>query len=98
MILIDLAISGLLIFSLILLTIKPKRFKKYIVFVVASALLIFGFYIWIKNGLILDYGTTDEILKFHSDKMIWNGIISMAISILYLSFRLIKLIFNLVKK
>ena len=61
-------------------------------------LLGFGLYLWIKNGITLDYGTQDIINKTRSELMFKIGIISVLFSLIFILVSIFKFIIWKIKK
>lgn len=55
-------------------------------------LFLFGIYVWIRYGLILDYGTEKEILNSKAELMILFAYLSTSVSILFILISIIKFV------
>jgi hypothetical protein len=95
MVFVDIIVSFTLLGILVYLLASQRKFKRYFAVLISSLVLIVGIYIWIKNGLMLDYGTEQEIAKNYSDKMYVIGVLNMTISTLYLLFQFINLLYRI---
>ncbi len=60
--------------------------------------IIFGTYLWLKNGLTLDYGTTKEKIESKAETMLYFGLSNMAIGLLIILFLTIWWVFRKIKK
>ncbi|KAA5543961.1 hypothetical protein [Adhaeribacter rhizoryzae] len=44
--------------------------------------IIFGIYLWLKNGLTLDYGTAEEIIESKAEIMFYFGLSNIILGLL----------------
>ncbi len=100
--LIEILISGSLIIYVLFKTINVNLLNKENAILstgLISLLLIgFGFYLWIKNGLILDYGTPKEIKNSKAILMTVLGISGVFTGLIFIAITTLKFIIWKLKK
>lgn len=55
--------------------------------------LAFGVYLWIKNGLILDYGTPKEVANFYAAVGFAFGVANILLGLLFIGISILKYLF-----
>lgn len=70
-----------------------KKNKNSLLAGLVSLLLVgFGIYLSIKNGLILDYGTKEEIIVSKVELMCFFSLLSISIGLLFIFISIIKFV------
>ena len=92
----EISVAGFFILYILFEFIKINFLKKDNGVLLASlaSMLLFGFglYLWIKYGLILDYGTKDEIINLSALLMFKIALISLFVSLMFILTSIFKLI------
>ena len=85
---IEILISSILTLFVLIGTIRINFFKKekdgLMVGLLSMLSILFGIYLCIKNGVILDYGTIEEINQTHAPIMSTLGIINLILGLIFL--------------
>jgi hypothetical protein len=85
---IEIIISCILSAFILLGAIRIHFFKKETMELPVSLIsllsILFGFYLWIKNGIILDYGTPEEINQTHTPMMVGLGVANAILGLLFI--------------
>ena len=96
-IIIEIFISCILTLYVFIGAIRINLSKKdkngLIVGLISMISIVFGIYLWIKNGLILDYGTEEELIQTHAQIMFLFGIVNILIGLLFSIISILKYIF-----
>ena len=99
---IEILISSVLILIVLIGAIRIKLFNKdnegLMVRMMSILSIIFGIYLWLKNGLILDYGTVEEVTQSHASIMFELGITNILIWLIFIVISIIKYIVWKIKK
>jgi hypothetical protein len=99
---IEILISSIFILFVLIGAIRIKLFNKdnegLIVGLMSMLSIIFGIYLWLKNGLILDYGTVEEVTQSHASIMFELGITNILIWLIFIVIPIIKYIVWKIKK
>jgi len=72
------------LYEFIRINIKHKDNNALTAGLVSMLLLGFGLYLWVKNGLILDYGTPTEIKTSYSEIMFTIALISVFTGLIFI--------------
>lgn len=93
---VEIIIAGMLALFVLFETIFINIFKKdknaLLTGMVSLLSVLFGLYLCMKNGLILDYGTEQEIIKSHAFTMYVLGVANFCIGLLFIGISFIKYI------
>ena len=76
--------------ELIRINIYKKDNNALLAELISMLLIGFGVYLWIKNGLILDYGIGDEIKSAHAETMFSFAIASVLTGFVFILISLLK--------
>jgi hypothetical protein len=98
---IELIISGLLTLSVLIGAIRiylSKKDDELMIKWISMMSILFGIYLWIKNGLTLDYGTEEQIAQTHAHIMIASGMINILSGLLFIIISIFKYIAWKIKK
>ncbi len=66
--------------------------------VIGGFTIIFGLYLWLKNGLRLDYGTDDYIIQTNAKLLFYLGIGNIIVGTIFWVFLYIKIFIDIAKK
>ncbi len=67
----------------IVLRIRDKTVKNLMIWMFCVLNFIFGVYLWVKNGLTIDYGTQQECTETYAFLFLLIGFIMMFITFIY---------------
>jgi len=99
---IEILISGVLTLFVLSGAIRIYLFKKdkhgLMVGLMSMLSIMFGIYLWIKNGMTLDYGTEVQIDQSHAPIMFALGITNIIIGLLFIIVSILKYIVWKIKK
>src|SRR3989344_2710466 len=91
---IEILFSSILSLSVIIGAIRTYLFKKQndglMLGVISMLSIMFGVYLWIKNGLILDYGTEEKIVQTNAQLMSNFGTMNVLIGSLFIIISILK--------
>lgn len=90
----ELFISIALTLFVLIGTIRVNLFKKsndaLLIGLISMLSIMFGIYLWIKNGMTLDYGTEVQIAETYAPIMLALGITNILVSLLFIFISIVK--------
>lgn len=99
---IEILISSILTLSVLIGVIRNSLFNKeydgLMVGMISMLSIIFGIYLSIKNGMILDYGTEEQIAQNHAPIMSILGTTNIIIGLIFITISILKYIVLKIKK
>ncbi len=81
-----------ILFEFVQINVFKKDKNALLTGLISLLLLVFSLYLWIKNGLLLDHGTTNEIQNAHAELMFFSAITGLFISLFFISISILKYI------
>ncbi|MDY0216418.1 MAG: hypothetical protein RBS19_05630 [Bacteroidales bacterium] len=97
-ILISVSMILYVLFEIIRINVLKKSENALSAGLISMLLVGFGIYLWIKNGLILDYGVEEEIIAAKADWMFVFAILSVFVGLVFILISIIKFIVWKIKK
>lgn len=99
---IEILISSILTLPVLIGAIRINLFKKkndgLMVGLISMLSIMFGIYLWIKNGMTLDYGTEVQIAQTHAPIMFALGVTNMLIGLSFIVISILKYLVWKIKK